>query len=80
MESVIDLLAECERRSIRLELRDDRVVCLTPRRDVPDDLAEGLRSHKAEILIRLECDGIIGATLDRVNAVCPHGWQPPPAD
>ena len=76
MESVIDLLAECERRSIRLEIQGGRVVCMTPRRDVPDGLAEKLHQHKGEILARLECDRLIRQTLDTVNAACPAGWQP----
>jgi len=77
---VIDLLTKCERLGIRLELQDDRVVCLTPRREVPDDLAEGLREHKSEILTRLQCDRIIRETLDAVNDVCPIRWSPTPGD
>ena len=80
MESVIDLLAECERRSIRLEIQGGRVVCLTPRRDVPDDLAEKLHQRKAEIIVRLECNRMIRQMLDNVNRGCPSGWQPSPAD
>jgi len=77
---VIDLLTECDRLGIRLELQNGEVVCKTPRDRVPDDVADRLRKHKSEILTRLQCDRIIHDTLDCVSGDCPTGWSPTPGD
>jgi len=72
-----DVLATVERQGIRLKAAGGQLLA-SPKDAVSDDLRGLLRSHKAALIVRLECDGIVRDMLDKVNRRCPHDWQPSP--
>jgi len=77
--NLTDILADLERRGIEIRT-DGKRLLLRPVEAVTESLRRRMRKHKAEILVRLQCDKIIRQTLDKVNRACPAGWQPSPAD
>ena len=54
--TVAALLQELHQLGIRIEIRDDRLYCPTPKKEVPARLQKALSSRKKQLLVRLRQD------------------------